>query len=99
MKKNTDAENLSVKINAFKKKHGNGLSAQEPQSPQSGAAKGFQFCIEFISGVLVALAIGFFLDKVFSSFPICLAVCAVFGSAAGVLNVYRYAKTSEKENA
>lgn len=97
--KNSEAENLSVKINAFKKKHSDGLSARDPQTPQNGAAKGFQFCIEFISGVLVALAIGFFLDEVFSSFPICLAVCAVFGSAAGVLNVYRYAKTSEKGNA
>lgn len=99
MKKTSDIENLSVKIDAFKKKHENRLPKAEVSSSQSGAARGFQFCVEFISGVLVALAIGFFLDKVFSSYPICLAVCAVFGSAAGVLNVYRFSKVQEKGDA
>ena len=98
MKKSTDIENLSSKIDAFKKKQ---EMRKDVQRPSSGSAmsKGFQFCVEFLSAVFVSIAIGFFLDKFFHTGPVFLVILVIFGLAAGVLNVYRFAKLHEEENA
>ena len=92
-----DIENLSSKIKAFKKKHDKSENAPTDSS-KSGAAKAFQFFIEFVSAVFVAIAIGLFLDNVLSTAPVFLVILTIFGCAAGVLNVYRFAKTLEKGN-
>ena len=95
--KKADIENLSSKIEAFKKKHDKSENTPADSS-RSGASKAFQFFIEFVSAVFVAIAIGLFLDNVLSTAPVFLVILTIFGCAAGVLNVYRFAKTLEKGN-
>jgi len=97
MNKPADIENLSTKINAFKKKQDKSEHAFQTSS-HTGASKGFQFFIEFISAVFVSVAIGLFLDDLCHTAPVFLVVFTIFGSLAGVLNVYRFAKAQEKEN-
>ena len=98
MKKTPEIESLTNKIEAFKKKEkAKAVAAQTPVQAQ-GAAKGFNLCIEFLCGVFIGLAIGVFLDKVFDTTPIYLAVFTIFGGAAGVLNMYRYAKLKDGEH-
>lgn len=96
MKKSADIENLSSKIEAFKKKQGTLENAPKEPS-KSSLSKGFQFCVEFLSAVFVAIAIGFFLDGLFHTAPIFLVILSIFGLAAGVLNVYRFAKLQQEE--
>lgn len=98
MKKSADIENLSSKIDAFKKKQERQKDFQRTSSG-SAMSRGFQFCIEFLSAVFISIAIGFFLDKLFHTGPVFLVVLVIFGLAAGVLNVYRFAKLHEEENA
>jgi ATP synthase protein I len=48
--------------------------------------------IEIVIGVAVGSGIGYFIDKFFSTKPIFFIIFALFGVAAGVLNVYRFIK-------
>ncbi len=69
----------------------------KPESEFSFAAKtGFRIGIELLSGVLVGAALGHVLDKVFGTRPWLLVGFMFLGGAAGVLNVYRFAKNEEK---
>ena len=95
--KKTDIENLSSKIDAFKRGQ-QALASNEDNSSHGNVSNGFQFMIEFLSAVFVAMAIGLFLDKLWHTMPVFLVVFTVLGSLAGVLNVYRFAKAREKES-
>ena len=54
--------------------------------------------IDFISPVFIGICIGYLLDKVFNILPICLIVFAIFGLAAGILNIYKiYGATSTEK--
>ena len=57
----------------------------------------FRMATEFVAPVLVALCIGYALDLFFDSKPICMLVLAVFGCAAGVLNIYKAAMQIDKD--
>ena len=95
--KKTDIEKLSKKIEAFKE----GQKTREGEkgdSSRSNISDGFQYMIEFISAVFVAMAIGMLLDKLWHTMPLFLVIFTVLGSLAGALNVYRFAKTREKES-
>ncbi|MBE6459114.1 MAG: AtpZ/AtpI family protein [Alphaproteobacteria bacterium] len=66
-------------------------------SEVSRAAKaGFRVGTELLSGVLVGAAVGYVLDGLFGLKPWLLVVFMFFGGAAGVVNVYRFAKSEEK---
>jgi ATP synthase protein I len=45
--------------------------------------------IELVSALVVAVAIGYGLGRLFGAMPIFLAVFVLLGGAAGVLNVWR----------
>ena len=58
----------------------------------SGAAAwriGLRLGVEMVSALVVALAIGYGLDRAFGTKPILLLVSLPLGVAAGVLNVWR----------
>ena len=95
--KNADIENLSSQIEAFKKKHDKSEDVPTDSS-RTSATRAFQFFIEFVSAVFVAIAIGLFFDNILNTAPVFLVVLTIFGCVAGVLNVYRFAKAQEKES-
>lgn len=75
------------------------IRKQKEESEVSFAAKaGFRVGTELLSGVLVGAAIGYVLDRMLGSKPWLLVVFMFFGGAAGVINVYRFAKSEEKKH-
>jgi ATP synthase protein I len=50
---------------------------------------GLRVGIELVSALVVAVAIGYGLDRLFGTKPILIAVFVLLGGAAGVLNVWR----------
>ena len=50
---------------------------------------GLRVGIELVSALVVAVAIGYGLDRLFGTKPILMAVFVLLGGAAGVLNVWR----------
>ncbi|MDP1723568.1 MAG: AtpZ/AtpI family protein [Alphaproteobacteria bacterium] len=51
--------------------------------------------LEIVIALVVGVGIGYSLDKLFSTKPIFLLLFALFGIAAGVLNIYRLVKGNE----
>lgn len=54
-----------------------------------GAAQGLKVASEFVAGILVGAAIGYFIDQLAGTSPFGLIVFLLLGFAAGVLNVIR----------
>lgn len=52
---------------------------------------GFRILSEFVAGVIAGGAIGWLLDKWFSTSPVFLLIFGVLGTVAGFWNVYRIA--------
>ena len=50
---------------------------------------GLRVGVELVSALVVAVAIGYGLDRLFGTKPILIAVFVLLGGAAGVLNVWR----------
>ena len=68
----------------------------DDEMQQSGLGLGMRIGTELIVGVLMGLAIGWFIDRQFGTEPFGLLVFFVLGFAAGILNVVRVAnKASE----
>ena len=95
MIKHADIDSLSHQINAFKNKTKENGS-EEPSS--NNALKGFHLCIEFLSGIFIGLSIGLFIDWFFNTKPWFLVIFIIFGTFAGVLNAYRFAKQESSES-
>ncbi len=57
----------------------------------------FRFAAEFVSPVIIALSLGYLADGYFNTKPIIMLILAVFGCAAGVLNVYKAALETDKD--
>jgi ATP synthase protein I len=55
----------------------------------SALAIGMRVAVEMVSALVVAVAIGWGLDRLFGTKPILLAVFVLLGGAAGMLNVWR----------
>lgn len=55
----------------------------------SALAIGMRVGVELVSALVLAVAIGWGLDRLFGTKPILMAVFVLLGGAAGVLNVYR----------
>lgn len=57
----------------------------------------FRMATEFVSPVLIALCLGWLADNYFETKPIIMLVSAMFGCAAGVLNLYRAAQQMDED--
>ncbi len=70
-------------------------AAQEnPPRQYQGAgdySKGYRLISEFVAGILVGAAVGYGLDKLFSTLPLFLIIFVLVGFAAGILNMSRAA--------
>ena len=76
---------------------------QRPQQKhrRSALAKywenGVRIAAEFVAPIFIGISIGYLLDKWFDTRIIFMLILAIFGLAAGILNVYRAAGQMEKE--
>ncbi|HVZ10650.1 AtpZ/AtpI family protein [Rhodopila sp.] len=63
----------------------------QDQGALSGSplAIGLRVGVELVSALVVAVAIGYGLDRLFGTTPILIGVFVLIGGAAGVLNVWR----------
>lgn len=57
--------------------------------PQTAAGKYFNVGVELVSGVIVGVGVGLFIDWFFKTSPWGLISLFILGAAAGMLNVYR----------
>ena len=55
-----------------------------------------QFLVELVAGVGVGAGLGYVLDRWLDTSPVCLIVCLMLGTAAGIRNMMRSAKTAEQ---
>ena len=90
-----DIKQISERISKLKKKEA-AVRKEKDESEFAYASKvGFRIGTELLSGVLVGAAIGYLLDVLAGTKPWLLILFMFFGGAAGVLNVYRFAKSEE----
>lgn len=95
----TPPPNNNDKIAALKEK----LKGLQPQKDKGNLNEGerqilgiaARMGLEIVIALGVGLGIGYLFDKLFSTKPIFFLLFALFGIAAGVLNVYRLVKGSE----
>ncbi len=57
----------------------------------------FRMAAEFAAPVVVGLCIGYVLDKLLGTKPMIMLILAIFGVAAGTLNMYRAAQQIDKD--
>src|SRR5690349_10432882 len=82
------------RLQAARRKQGLDVPPKQPlkdQEPLSGSALaiGMRVGVELVSALVVAVAIGYGLDRLFGTTPILTAVFVPIGGAAGVLNLWR----------
>ena len=93
-----DIKELEQKIAALKSREVAERKDKKESEFAHATKAGFRIGTELLSGVLVGAAIGYLLDGLLASKPWLLIVFMFFGGAAGVLNVYRFAKYEETKN-
>lgn len=64
-------------------------SKDKAAKPGSGLGFAFRVSADIVAALAVGIVIGVLLDKWFETAPLFLIVFFIFGSAAGILNVYR----------
>ncbi|MBS0640925.1 MAG: AtpZ/AtpI family protein [Acetobacteraceae bacterium] len=82
------------RLQAARRKQGLDAPSNRPLGEQGGLdgsalAIGVRVGVELVSALVVAVAIGYGLDRLFGTTPILTAVFVPIGGAAGVLNVWR----------
>ena len=92
-----DIRLMDERIRKLKAKE-NHARRDKPESRFAYAAKvGFRIGAELISGVIVGAGIGYLLDNLFDTRPLLLIIFLFLGGIAGFLTVYRFVKSTEKE--
>ncbi len=84
-------DKLQSKIDAVKAHHA------EAEAPSGKRPDAMRMSIEIVAGVLIGSLIGYQLDHYFDTLPIFFIICFFLGVAAGALNLYKLA-TSTDEN-
>lgn len=94
-----DVKQLEDRIADLREKEA-GLRHEKSSNMQVSRASriGLRICADLLSAVVVGAALGYVLDEMFKTKPWCLIVFLIFGGAAGVLNVYRLAKSEENRS-
>ena len=76
-----------------KAKDNSDLDQNKPPSP---VGKAMKVVVEIVAAMAVGLVIGILLDNYFDTRPIFIIIFFLLGSAAGILNVFRVAKSLQK---
>ena len=82
-------EEVSKKISDVKERRKNAEKSGDTSIPR--------LSVELISGVLIGLFAGYYLDKWLGTQPIFFIICFFFGVAGGALNIYKLARKSNNE--
>ena len=69
------------------------LGQNKPPGP---VGKAMKVVVEIVAAMAVGLVIGILLDNYFDTRPIFIIIFFLLGSAAGILNVFRVAKSLQK---
>ena len=74
----------------------------QEEKPQKATAVKFwenavRIAAEFVAPIFIGICVGYVLDKCFDTRIIFMLILAIFGLAAGMLNVYRTARQIEKD--
>ena len=83
-----DIRNLQEKIQAAKKSS----SPNAPYTPKP-IGKIMKVVVEIVAAMAVGLGIGILADNYFETRPLFIIIFFLLGSAAGILNVFRVAKS------
>ena len=76
-----------------KAKGASNLGQNKPPSP---VGKAMKVVVEIVAAMAVGLVIGILLDNYFDTRPIFIIIFFLLGSAAGILYVFRVAKSLQK---
>tara|TARA_B100000287_G_scaffold274508_1_gene258514 strand:+ start:5 stop:283 length:279 start_codon:yes stop_codon:yes gene_type:complete len=89
----SDLEDFKTRLKIAKSK------LQNEKSEKKGIFLGnaFKLGTELIAAVIVGTIIGFILDNWFGTKPLLIIIFFLFGSAAGILNIFRAAKKMQKD--
>ena len=89
----SDLEDFKTRLKIAKSK------LQNEKSEKKGIFLGnaFKLGTELIAAVIVGTIIGFILDNWFDTKPLLIIIFFLFGSAAGILNIFRAAKKMQKD--
>ena len=76
-----------------KAKKNSNLGQNKPPSP---IGKAMKIVVEIVAAMAVGLVIGMLIDNYFDTRPIFIIIFFLLGSGAGILNVFRVAKSLQK---
>lgn len=88
-----DIKLINKRIKELRAKEDLARKDQAESSFVYASKTGFRVGTELLSGVLVGAAIGYLLDRMLGTRPWLMVLFLFLGGAAGVLNVYRFAKS------
>lgn len=90
--KRSQLDDLDARLKAARQQQdeASGGAGRRSAAP-SGMGFGFRLAIELITGLVVGVAIGWFLDQWLGTLPLFLVLFFMLGAGAGILNVYRVA--------
>ncbi len=96
-KASEDIERLGEKIASFRQKEAAVRHEHKKKTLNRASRLGLRIAVELMSALFVGLAIGYVADVALDTKPWAMAVFLFLGGAAGVLNVYRLAKSEEAQ--
>lgn len=74
--------NLRDRINRFKDKNIKNNKTTNDDTNHNSGSSAMNIAIELLSFTIVAMIVGFFLDKLFDSIPIFLIICTILSIVA-----------------
>ena len=92
----SDLEDLKTRLKIAKSKLQNG-DHKKPDKKGVYLGNAFKLGTELVAAVAVGTIIGFILDNWFDTKPLLIIIFFLFGSAAGILNIFRAAKKMQKD--
>ena len=96
-KKPEDVEQLEQKILRLKREEALVRHDRNDTEVIRASRIGFRIGAELLSAVIVGVALGYLLDKVFATAPWLMVIFLFFGGAAGILNVYRLVQKEDSK--
>ena len=90
-----DIEKLGEKIAKLRQKESIARQDRNPTEMERAARIGFRIGVELFAAVFVGAGIGYLADDLFGTKPWLIVVFLFLGGAAGILNVYRLAKSED----
>ena len=93
----SDLEDLKTRLKIARSKLQNQNLEKADKKKGVFLGNAFKLGTELVAAVAVGTIIGFILDNWFDTKPVLIIVFFLFGSAAGIMNVFRAAKRMQKQ--